>query len=588
MNGNSETSQGGGARKVGTSRRALFQSALMAAGVAQGQGRSLPKQTGTGPAPAARRAPATTPSQPIVETAAGKVRGYSVNGTYAFKGIPFGAPTGGALRFQRPAKPVPWSGIRSCLHYGHICPNGNYWSDPQDNAPHSDEDAYLLYRTYWTPAGEDCLRLNVWTPGLAASTRKRPVMVYMHGGGFSGGSGHDLLAYDGENLARRNDVVVVTHNHRLNVFGYLNLAEIGGERFASSGNVGMLDLVAALEWVRDNISNFGGDPGNVTIFGQSGGGGKVSALMAMPEAKGLFQRAVIQSWPFSRFPLPPESGSLAAAVLAELNLGKSQVAQICDVPIGRLIDASQAALRRGASPAGDGRWIGWGPTVDGKVLPTDPVDPAAPPISPQVPLLVGTDLNEFVSGVDNPEVETLTEVQLADRARQRWGTAGKDIVEAYRREYSKATPFQLWAAISAASIRQSTITHVERRAALGAAPAYQYIFSWPTPVLEGRPSTFHACEIAFVFDNIDRCVRQTGGAPAALALSTQVSRAWTNFARHGSPDHAGLPHWPAYEAVRRSTMFFDSPCFVKSDPEGAGLRLIRQASVAALGPRVTP
>jgi para-nitrobenzyl esterase len=584
VNGNSETIQGGVAGKAGTSRRALFQGALMAAGIAHGQERSLPKQTGTEPAPAARRAPATVPPQPVVETAAGKVRGYCLNGVYAFKGIPFGAPTGGALRFQRPAKPAPWPGIRSSVHYGHICPSGDYWSDPQDNAPHSDEDAYLLYRTYWTPAGEDCLRLNVWTPGLAASTRKRPVLVFMHGGGFSGGSGHDLLAYDGENLAHRNDVVVVTHNHRLNVFGYLNLAEIGGERFASSANVGMLDLVAALEWVRDNISTFGGDPGNVTIFGQSGGGGKVSALMAMPEAKGLFQRAAIQSWPFQRLPLPAESGSLAAGVLAELNLGKSQVAQICDVPIGRLIEASQAALRKVPRPAADGRWTGWGPTVDGKILPTDPVDPAAPVISPQVPLLVGTTLNEFVSGLDNAEVETLTGGQLADRARQRWGSAGKDIVEAYRREYPKATPFRLWAAISTASVRQSTATHAEHRAAAGAAPVYQYIFGWQTPVLDGRPGTFHACDIAFVFDNVDRCVRQTGGVPAALALSTQTSRAWVNFARHGNPDHAGLPHWPAYEATRRSTMFLDSPCFVKGDPEGAGLRLIRQSS----GPRGTP
>jgi para-nitrobenzyl esterase len=545
------------------SRRALLQGAVMAAGIGQAQEKSW-------------RAAAS--DQPIVETTAGKVRGYCMNGVYAFKGIPYGAPTGGAARFQRPSKPLPWTDVRSCVHYGHMCPSGNYWSEAQDNAPHSDEDAYLLYRSYWSPAGEDCLRLNVWTPGLTAPAHKRPVLVYMHGGGFSTGSGHDLLAYDGENLAHRGDAVIVTHNHRLNVFGYLNLAEIGGEQFANSANAGMLDNIAVLEWVRDNISSFGGDPGNVTIFGQSGGGGKVSALMAMPDARGLFHKAVIQSWPFYRFARPKESGSLAAAVLAELNLDKSQVTQIRDVPTGRLIDASAAALRKFPPSAEGGRRLGWGPTVDGKTIPIDPIDPAAPAMSAHVPLLMGTDLNEFVSGVDNPEVDTLSAEQLNHRARERWGDAGGNIVEAYRREYPHATPFQLWAAISAVSMRQPTFTQAERKAALGAAPGYQYIFSWRTPVLNDRPGTFHACEIAFVFDNAERCVRQTGGGRAALALSARVSQAWINFARHGNPGHAGLPPWPAFEASRRATMFFDNPCFVKNDPEGAGLRLLREAS----------
>ena len=337
----------------------------------------------------------------------------------------------------------------------------------------------------------------------------------------------------------------------------------------------MLGIVAVLEWVRDNISNFGGDPNNVTIYGQSGGGGKVSALMAMPEANGLFHRAVIESWPFSRFALPQQSSSVAAAVLAELNLSKSQVEQICDVPLERLINASAAAVRGRPSWEAAGRWTGWGPTVEGKILSADPVDPAGSPVSPQVPLVLGTNLNEFVNGVDNPDVETLTREQLLDRARHRWGASGDDIVEAYRREYPIATPFQLWAAISAASIRQPTITHAEHRAAHGTAPVFQYVLSWPTAALDGRPGTFHACEIAFVFDNVDRCVRQTGGVKPALDLSAQISRAWVNFARHGNPDHAGLPHWPAYEGIRRSTMFFDSPCVIKNDPEGAGLRLIR-------------
>lgn len=565
---------------MGTSRRSLLQGAVVAAGFAQGQPSA--QATPSTPEQDTPKALRTAPPQPIVETTEGKVRGYCSNGVYAFKGIPYGAPTGGKARFQAPAKPVPWTGIRSAVHYGHMCPNGHYWSGLDDNAPHSDEDAYLLYRTYWTPAGEDCLRLNVWTPGLNASMRKRPVMVYMHGGGFSSGSGHDLLAYDGENLAHRNDVVVVTHNHRLNVFGYLNLAEIGGERFQSSANAGMLDIIAALEWVRDNISNFGGDPSNVTIFGQSGGGGKVSVLMAMPRANGLFHRAVIESWPFSRFARPQESSSVAAAVLAELNLSRAQLEQICDVPVEHLINAAAAATRGRPSFEAAGRWTDWGPTVDGDILSSDPVDPNGPVVSPLIPLVLGTTLNEFVSGVDNPDVETLTRKQLVERARGRWRTSGEEIVEAYLREYPRATPFQLWATIAAASsMRQPTITHAERRATHGTAPVYQYVFSWPTPVLDGRPGTFHGSEIAFVFDNADRCVRQTGGVNEALDLSSQVSRAWVNFARHGNPDHGDIPHWPAYDGMRRSTMFFDSPCHIKNDPEGAGLRLIRDASVTA-------
>jgi len=235
-------------------------------------------------------------------------------------------------------------------------------------------------------------------------------------------------------------------------------------------------------------------------------------------------------------------------------------------------------MRKVASPGG-GRRIGWGPTVDGKILPNHPFDPAAPAVSAHVPMLIGTDLNEMVSGVDNPEVDTLTREQLAQRASQRWGAKGPDIVEAYRREYPRATPFGLWAAISAANfMRQNSVTQAERKAAQADASAYQYIFSWRTPVLDGRPGTFHACEIAFVFDNADRCVQQTGGGPAALALSTNVSRAWVNFARHGNPNHAGLPNWPAYDAAKRAVLFFDAPCYVKNNPEGEGLRLIRESS----------
>ena len=247
----------------------------------------------------------------VAETTAGKIRGFRRDGVYIFKGVPYGASTAGTGRFMPPAKPERWTGTRNALQYGRVCPfqdSAHFDTDGKNLANH-DEDAFVLHRgAFLTVPGEDCLRVNLWTPEINSSG-KRPVMVYMHGGGFTAGSGHDLLSYDGESLARNHDAVVVTHNHRLNVYGYLNLGHLAGEKYAPAANVGMLDIVAVLEWVRDNIATFGGDPANVTIFGQSGGGGKVLALMAMPAAKGLFHRAIVQSGPFLKSSLLTTRGN---------------------------------------------------------------------------------------------------------------------------------------------------------------------------------------------------------------------------------------------------------------------------------------
>src|SRR6202140_1454461 len=283
----------------------------------------------------------------VAETNAGKIRGFKRNGVYIFKGVPYGASTAGARRFMPPVKPEPWTGIRNALQYGRICPylDSAHFDTNGKNLANSDEDQFVLHRGAALVPGEDCLRVNVWTPEINAS-HKRPVMVYMHGGGFSAGSGHDLLAYDGESLARNHDAVVVNHNHRLNVYGYLNLAHLGGEEYASSANVGMLDLVAVLEWVRDNITTFGGDPASVTIFGQSGGGGKVVALMAMPAAKGLFHRAIVQSGPFLQSLSRVCSGRLAGLVMDELSLSKSQVNELHGISVDRRSGAATEALKK--------------------------------------------------------------------------------------------------------------------------------------------------------------------------------------------------------------------------------------------------
>jgi para-nitrobenzyl esterase len=511
----------------------------------------------------------------VVETTAGKIRGFSRSGIHTFKGVPYAGPTAGSARFMPPAKPVPWTGVRSSMAYGFVCPQ-----EPRRGWAR-DELAWLFDWDDGRP-GEDCLHLNIWTPGLNDG-RKRPVMVWLHGGGYTAGSSQEQPGYNGENLSRRGDVVVVSLNHRIGVLGFLNLAEFG-EKYASSANVGMLDVVSALEWVRDNVASFGGDPGNVTIFGQSGGGGKVGVIMAMPAAEGLFHKAVVQSGSLMRQLTPDQSTRLTAAVLAELQLNGSQSSsqsdRLLELPVERLVAAGVAAVKKVAPKIPPEKasildWIGWQPTVDGKILPVHSFDPVAPAISADVPLMIGSCLNEFTMSILNPKLESLTDEELQARVAGKYGGGENSahIIEVFRRGHPGATPVVLWELITN-DFRRLAVTQARRKAAQNAAPAYLYSFAWRSPVLDGRFRSFHCLDIPFVFYNTDVHASMTGGGADARELSTKVSNAWINFARSGNPNHNGIPKWPAFEPNHGATMIFDKVCEARDAPDSEEMRVM--------------
>jgi para-nitrobenzyl esterase len=484
-------------------------------------------------------------------------------GVFAFKGVPDGAATEGKRRFLPAVPPEPWDGVKYAGDFGPICYQKGFLVDETRNWGNARTEGHVRY----LPQSENCLVLNVWTPKLK-NGGKRPVMVWLHGRGHYAGAASETM-YNGANLAKRGNVVVVSVNHRLNVFGYLYLEEIAGAEFQGSGNAGELDIVLALKWIKDNVSFFGGDPDNVTIFGQSGGGGKVCNLMAMPDANGLFHRAIVQSGPAIRGIERKDASDIAERLLAKLGIKANEIDKLQQIPALQLL---QEADRIFDKPRVNltGRVMNdlmrFNPVVDGQYLPTHPFDPVAAPTAAKVPLMIGTARDENMTYlVADPRRRRLTEEELRKRLTPLLGDKLEHILGVYRKTRPGDTPWELYGGISSEAFRRSTIRLAERKLQGGNAPVYMYMFTYVSDFLGGLFKAGHGTEIAFVFDNTDD-VPLAGTKPEKYQLAAAMSEAWIAFARSGKPNHPGIPQWDPYAMDKRNTMLFDVQCHQEVDP----------------------
>ena len=485
---------------------------------------------------------------PVAKTTAGPVRGYTDQAISAFKGIPYGDDTA-KHRFQPPVPPQSWNEVRDALKFGPQAPQGRAGGGG-------------------TVSSEDCLYLNVWTPALRDG-HKRPVLVYFHGGAYNNGSVNSDL-YDGVRLSKQGDVVVVTVNHRLNIFGYLYLAELGGPEFRDSGNVGQLDLILALKWVRDNITEFGGDPGCVTIFGQSGGGAKCATLMAMPAARGLFHRVWTMSGQQVTGRTREHATADAQAVLKALELTPERIAEIKTLPVERIM---------GASARGN-----WNPVVDGGALPRDPFAPDAPPLSQEIPMVLGNTHDETrnLIGGSNAALFNLTwealPAAITQSVKQFIGDLTPDrIVGEYRKFYPAYSPSDVFfAATTAARSWKGMVQESERRAKQSG-PTWVYYVNWPSPADGGKWKSPHTIDIPLVFNNVAQSNYTRDGGADVQKLADLVSDALIAFARTGNPGTPALPTWPRFDLAKRATMLFDVPPHVDDDPRGEERKLFAPA-----------
>jgi len=508
-----------------------------------------------------------------VNTAYGRIRGTRQKDLCIFKGIPYAGSVEGANRFKAPPPLEPWTGIREAFTPG----------------PPSFQPNRPSFGTEEPFPSENCLVLNIWTP--AADQRRRPVMFYNHGGGFVVGSGSTWYQ-DGSNLARQYDVVVVANNHRLGLLGYLFLADLAGEEYASSGNQGILDIAAALKWVKENIDAFGGDPHNVMVFGESGGGAKTSCIYALPLAKDYFNKASIESGPGVHMTPRDMATETAKMVLSELGLSDKEVSKLKAVPPEKLVEVQAAVAKKapgnltlsgGRKGMVVSRPGGFGPVVDGQYLPHHPFDPTAPPVSRDKPLMIGTNRDEmafFYWERKATDVFSLTDDGLKSRLDKEFGGDAEKILSTYRTSRSGATPADLYIAITTArAMWLGSIEIAEKKYEQKSASAYMYMFTHESnlivPGTNHRLGAAHATEIWYKFDNVDVAGPNDPTRPSLIGTdpdrkkaALNMSEMWATFARTGQPGAKGQPSWPTYTIQKRATMMIDSVCNVEEDPFG--------------------
>ncbi len=493
----------------------------------------------------------------VANTQYGKVRGYILRGIHTFLGIPYGADTSGENRFMPPQKPKPWTEIKPAVWWGNSAPQIM-------EKRYANEYASFVDHWNYDDVSEDCLRVNVWTPAL--DSKKRPVIVWLHGGGFVNGNGIEQDGYHGENLSRFGDVVFCSLNHRLGALGFTNLAKVGGDKLAASGNVGMLDIVAALEWVRDNIANFGGDANNVTIIGQSGGGAKVSSLTAMPSAKGLFHKAVALSGSSLSGLSKEYSEKLGEMVLKEAGLGSNEIGKLQQIPWKEYIDIANRATAKMADEAKRMNLArgGFAPVADGLFLDEGTFYASNSHFSADIPMIICTTFNEQSPSRVDSSLESISINDVKEKLKSRFGDKTGEIVDSYAKVFPDKKPVEIWSMVM--SNRKNAIATADAKAKQKA-PVYLAWFGFQPPLFDGRMRAFHCDDICFWFYNTDLMLTHTGGGARPRRLSEKMAKTFINFARTGNPNGGGLPNWPKYTSANGETMILNDECVVKNDPD---------------------